>query len=352
MLDFNALNSQITGLDEDAVKASLERWSLVAKPLKSLGVLEDIVTQIAGVTGQARFDVTRRVLVCMCSDNGVIAQGVTQTDESITSLVTGDLAKGISSANFMANVAKVDVLSVDVGVKNPSDVPGIISRRIAAGTQDFTQGPAMTKEQASAAVEVGIEMAKLCKDKGYTALATGEMGIGNTTTSAAVASVLLGCDPVEITGRGAGLSTEGLKRKISAIERGIALNKPDPKDALDVVAKVGGFDIAAMAGMYIGGALYRMPVVIDGVISAVAALVAQRLCPACAFVMIPSHISAEPAAHKIFTTLGMKPIIHAGLHLGEGTGGLCLFPLLDMAMSLYDGLVFSEIGMDAYTPQD
>ncbi|OON88625.1 nicotinate-nucleotide--dimethylbenzimidazole phosphoribosyltransferase [Pyramidobacter sp. C12-8] len=350
-VDLNEINSRLTGLDEAAVKASQERWSVVAKPLKSLGALEDLVTRIAGITGEARFDIGKRALVVMCADNGVIAQGVTQTDESITALVAADLAKGCSSANLMARVARVDVIPVDVGVKNPPDAPGLISRRIAAGTRDFTSGPAMTREQALRAIGVGIETARECREKGYRLIATGEMGIGNTTTSAAVAAALLGCEPRGITGRGAGLSDEGLKRKIAAIEKGIAVNRPDADDALDVLGKLGGFDIAAMAGLFIGGALARLPVVIDGVISAVGALVARRLCPGCAFAMIPSHMSAEPAARRVFGELGLEPVIRAGMRLGEGTGALCLFPLLDMAMALYDGLVFSDIGMEAYTPQ-
>lgn len=324
-VDLNEINSRLTGLDEAAVTASLERWSVVAKPLKSLGALEDLVAQIAGVIGEARFDIGKRALVVMCADNGVIAQGVTQTDESITALVAADLAKGCSSANLMARVARVDVIPVDVGVKNPPDAPGLISRRVAAGTRDFTSGPAMTRGQALQAVGVGIETARECREKGYRLIATGEMGIGNTTTSAAVAAALLGCEPREITGRGAGLSDEGLKRKVAAIEKGIAVNRPDADDALDVLGKLGGFDIAAMAGLFIGGALERLPVVIDGVISAVAALVACRLCPGCAFAMIPSHMSAEPAARRVFGELGLEPVIRAGMRLGEGTGALCLF---------------------------
>lgn len=350
-VDLNEINSRLTGLDEAAVKASLERWSLVAKPLKSLGALEGLVTRIAGITGEARFDIGKRALVVMCADNGVIAQGVTQTDESITALVAADLAKGCSSANLMARVARADVIPVDVGVKYPPEAPGLVSRRVAAGTRDFTSGPAMTREQALRAIGVGIETARECREKGYRLIATGEMGIGNTTTCAAVAAVLLGCEPRGITGRGAGLSDAGLKRKIAAIEKGIAVNRPDADDALDVLAKLGGFDIAAMAGLFIGGALERLPVVIDGVISAVGALAARRLCPGCAFAMIPSHMSAEPAARRVFDELGLEPVIRAGMRLGEGTGALCLFPLLDMAMALYDGLVFSDIGMEAYTPQ-
>ena len=350
-IDFKALNSQIPGADKAAEEASLRRWSLVAKPLKSLGRLEEMVTRIAAVTGQARFRAEKRVLVVLCADNGVIAQGVTQTDDSITALVASDLAKDCSSANLMAHVAKCDVLPVDMGIKNPLPAPGILNRRIAAGTRDFTQGPAMSRAQAIQALQTGIELAHLCKARGYSVIATGEMGIGNTTTASAVASVLLGCDPREITGRGAGLSTEGLRRKIAAVARAVELNRPDPDDPLDVLSKLGGFDIAAMTGLYIGGALERMPVVIDGVISAVSALAASRLCPACTFAMLPSHMSSEPAAKRVFGALGMTPVINAEMRLGEGTGALCLFPLLDMALSLYNGLVFSDIGMEAYTPQ-
>ena len=350
-IDLNELNSRIPLPDAAAAEASSVRWSQVAKPLKSLGALEDLVTQIAAVKGQARFSIKRRALAVMCADNGVIAQGVTQTDESITALVAADLAKGCSSANLMARVAGCDVFAVDVGVKYPPDVPGIVNRRVTAGTADFTRGPAMTREQALEAVWAGIDTAEELAGKGYDLLLSGEMGIGNTTTGAAVAAALLGVLPEKITGRGAGLSSEGLARKIDAIKRGFRLNGPNPADPLDVLSKLGGFDICAMAGLFIGGALFRLPTVIDGVISAVAALVATRLCPACRAAMIPSHMSSEPAAERIFDALDMKPVITAGLHLGEGTGALCLLPLLDMAMSLYDGLVFADIGMEAYTPQ-
>ena len=351
-IDLNELNSRIPGIDSAAVQSSLDRWSVVAKPLKSLGVLEDLVTQIAGVKGKARFSIKRRMLAVMCADHGVIAQGVTQTDESITALVAADLAKDCSSANLMAHVAGCDVCAVDVGIKNSPDLPGIVNKRVAPGTADFTQGPAMTREQALQAVWAGIDTAESCASEGYDLLLSGEMGIGNTTAGTAVTCALLGLPPEKITGRGAGLSTEGLARKVDAIKRGFKLNRPNPADALDVLSKMGGFEIAAMAGFFIGSALFRLPVVIDGVTCAVAALAAAKLCPACRDAMLPSHMSSEPAAERIFDALDMRPVINAGLHLGEGTGALCLLPLLDMAMSLYDGLVFSDIGMDAYTPQE
>lgn len=351
-VDLNEINSRLTGLDEAAVTASLERWSVVAKPLKSLGALEDLVAQIAGVIGEARFDIGKRALVVMCADNGVIAQGVTQTDESITALVAADLAKGCSSANLMARVARVDVIPVDVGVKNPPDAPGLISRRVAAGTRDFTSGPAMTRGQALQAVGVGIETARKCREKGYRLIATGEMGIGNTTTASAVASVLLGRAPVEMTGRGAGLSDEGLRRKVAAIERAVALSRPAADDPLDVLAKVGGFDIAGMCGVFLGGAACRVPVLADGFISAVAALCAVRLCPAAAKAVLASHVSAEPAGMLLLDALRKKPLITAGMRLGEGTGAVAAMPLLDMARAVYmDCYTFEEGGIEAYTPQ-
>ncbi len=350
-INLDELNSLIPPPDETARAAALEKWSKAAKPLKSLGALEDIVTRMAAVKGSARFSISPRELVVMCADNGVVARGVTQTDESVTSLVAADLAEGKSSANLMARVAGCGVAAIDVGVKNPPAAAGLISRRVAAGTADFTLGAAMTRGQALSAVAVGVEAARERARDGCQLLLAGEMGIGNTTTGTAVACVLLGLDPEAVTGRGAGLSGAGLARKVAAIRRGIAVNRPSPLDALDTLAKVGGFDIAAMAGLFIGGALCRVPVVIDGVISAAAALAAARMCPACREAMIASHMSGEQAARNVLGALGLRPVIDAGLRLGEGTGALCLLPLLDMAMAIYDGPTFGDIGMEAYTPQ-
>ena len=225
----------------------------------------------------------------------------------------------------------------------------ILNRKIAYGTKNMTKEPAMTREQAIQAVETGIEVAQMMKEKGYQIIATGEMGIGNTTTSSAVASVLLG-QPVEtMTGRGAGLSSDGLTRKIQAIKKAIDLNKPDAKDSIDVLAKVGGFDIAGMAGVYLGGAALQIPVLIDGFISGVAALVAARICPEAADYMIASHVSKEPAAHLVLDELGKEAVLHADMCLGEGTGAIALCPFLDMGATLYNTLsTFDDIHVDQY----
>ena len=251
----------------------------------------------------------------------------------------------------MARTARCEVVPVDMGMAG-EPVPGVRNCRVASGTTDFTQGPAMRREQAVEAVAKGIALVREQKAQGVTLLATGEMGIGNTTTSSAVAAVLLG-QPIEtMTGRGAGLSDQGLARKIHAIQRGIAVNQPDPDDALDVLAKLGGFDIAGLCGVFLGGALEGVPVLMDGFISGVAALCAVRLCPAAAKAVFASHCSSEPAARLVLEALGKAPLITAGLHLGEGTGAVAAIPLWDMALAVYRNCYsFADGGLTPYTPQ-
>lgn len=210
----------------------------------------------------------------------------------------------------------------------------------------------MRREECVKVIQTGMELVREQKEAGVSILATGEMGIGNTTTSSAVASVLLGRSPVEMTGRGAGLSDAGLARKIAAIERAISINRPDPDDPVDVLSKVGGLDLAALCGVYLGGAKYRVPVLLDGFISAAAALCAVRLCPGAVNALIASHVSAEPAGALLLEALGKKPLITAQMHLGEGSGAVAALPLLDMALAVYSsGHTFTKMGMEPYTPQ-
>ena len=210
----------------------------------------------------------------------------------------------------------------------------------------------MTRAQAERAILTGAELALEQKAAGVGLLATGEMGIGNTTTSAAVACALLGGSPAEMTGRGAGLSDAGLERKLRAVETALAHNRPDPADPIDVLAKVGGFDIAGMCGIFLGGAAGRVPVLMDGFISTAAALCALRLCPGAGKAMLASHVSAEPAGRRLLDALGKRPLITAGMRLGEGTGAVAAIPLLDMALALYsEGTTFDSTGIEAYTPQ-
>ena len=336
----------------NAEREARRRWDSLAKPLGSLGLLEDAIVQIAALTGNADVDLSRRTLLVFCADNGVVDQGVTQTDSSVTAAVARALSAGESTACHMARVAHCQVIPVDIGVADFPGIAGVLDRRVRNGTADITRGPAMSREECIRAIEIGMELVRAQKKAGVSILAAGEMGIGNTTTSSAVASVLLGRSPVEMTGRGAGLSDAGLTRKIAAIERAISVNRPDPDDPVDVLSKVGGLDLAALCGVYLGGAKYRVPVLLDGFISAAAALCAVRLWPKCSGALIASHVSAEPAGALLLEMLGKKPLITAQMRLGEGSGAVAALPLLDMALAVYSsGHTFTEMGMEPYIPQ-
>lgn len=346
MMDFAAIERAICPLDEAAMAEARRRWDSIAKPVGSMGRFEDAVTRIAGVQHSAHVDIGKRALIIMCADNGVLAQGVASTPGDITAVMTDVIGQKRSSACLMAATAHCDVLPVDIGLARRIANPGVLDRHVASGTADMTQGPAMTREQAERAVETGMELAHDCRERGYQLLLTGEMGIGNTTTSSAVAATLLCRDIGEMTGRGAGLSDAGLTRKREAIQKALLINKPDPEDAFDVLMKVGGLDIAGLAGVFLGGAQYGLPVVADGFISTVAALVAARLCPSARQSMLASHVSAEPAARAVLDALSLSPVLHANMRLGEGTGAVALLPLLDMAICVYNGLpTFADIGM-------
>lgn len=339
--------AQIKPLDKTAMEMAAKRWDSIAKPLHSLGKMEKLVIQIAGITGSADVSVKKRALVPMCADNGVVEEGVTQTGQEVTAIVAENFLSGATSACVMSHQCGTDVIPVDIGMVVDTKVPTEL--KIACGTANMTKEPAMSREQAVQALEAGIEMVRRLKEEGYELLATGEMGIGNTTTSSAVAAVLLDRPTEEMTGRGAGLSGDGLTRKINAIKKAIEVNAPDPEDAIDVLAKVGGFDIAGMAGMFLGGAALGVPVVIDGFISCVAALIAQRICPTAREYMIASHVSKEPAARLILEALGKEAVIHGEMCLGEGSGAVALFPFLDMGIAVYDSMsTFENIHVEQY----
>ena len=351
-MEFKKLLNTITPPDHQAEIAARRRWDGLAKPLGSLGRLEDAVVSIAALTGSEDVRLDRRELLVFCGDNGVVARGVTQTDSSVTASVAAALADGSSTVCHMARVARCAVTPVDMGMVDFAGKEGVLDRRVRNSTGDISMGPAMTREECVQAVLAGASLVRELAGRGVAIIATGEMGIGNTTTSSAVASVLLGQPVEEMTGRGSGLSDRGLMRKIQAIEDAIAVNRPDALDALDVMSKVGGLDIAALCGAFLGGAAYCVPVVIDGFISSVAALCAARLCPQAKKAMIASHVSAEPAGVKVLAALGLEPLISAGMRLGEGSGAVAALPLLDMALAVYhSGHTFDDLGIAAYTPQ-
>ena len=349
-MDFKKLNEKILPPDAAAEQAAWAHWGGIAKPLRGLGRLEEDVVRIAALTGSADVDIATRAVLVLCADNGVVCEGVTQTDASVTAVMAGEISRKHSSVCRMAASAGADVFAIDIGMN--SRVDGVRDCHVASGTRNIAKGPAMTRAQAEQAIETGMELVRECRDAGYRLIATGEMGIGNTTTSSAVTAVLLGLAIETVTGRGAGLSNEGLVRKLDAIHRAIDINCPDASDPMDVLCKLGGFDIAGMAGIFLGGALYRVPVLIDGLISSVAALIAARLCPNATCAMLASHCSAEPAARQILDELGVHAVIEAGLKLGEGTGAVCMMPLLDMTLSVYrDSAGFADAGVGQYTIQ-
>jgi len=327
------------------MQAARAKWDTVAKPLGSLGRLEEIVTRIAGIYGTPDVRVDKKGALVLCGDNGVLAQGVAQTPGEVTAIMSEFIAEGRSSVCRMAETAGATVIAVDMGMFRRVNSEKLLDRRVADGTNDFTVGAAMTREQAVQAVNTGLELVKSCVEQGYKILATGEMGIGNTTTSSAITAVLLGLDPQEATGRGAGLSDDGLACKISAIKKAVLVNSPDKNNAFDVLQKLGGFDIAGLTGIFIGGAVYRIPVIVDGFISSVSALLAATLCPRVVDFIFPSHVSAEPAGGVVLNALGLKPFITADMRLGEGTGAVCMFPILDMALSVYHtACTYADIG--------
>ena len=338
---------QITPLNTKAMEEAVEHWNSIAKPLHSLGKLEDLVVQLAGIAGTPNVKIEKRALVAMCADNGVVEEGVTQSGQEVTAIVAENFLKAETTACIMAKNCGADVYPVDVGMT--ADTKVRTDLKVAHGTKNMAKMPAMTREEAIKAIEAGIFMAEELKDRGYQILATGEMGIGNTTTSSAVASVLME-EPVEtMTGRGAGLTSEGLARKIKVIKDAIALHKPDREDAIDVLAKVGGFDIAGMAGVFLGGAALKIPVIMDGFISCVAALVAVSICPEASGYILASHVSKEPAARLILEYLQKEAVIHGDMCLGEGTGAIALLPLLDLGIAVYHSMsTFEEIHVEQY----
>jgi nicotinate-nucleotide--dimethylbenzimidazole phosphoribosyltransferase len=337
--------------DASAIREAARRWDAIAKPLGSLGFLEDAVIKIAGLTGRPDVDVSKRCVIVMCADNGVVRQGISQSGGEVTMIVAENLTRGRTCVCRMAAAAGADVIPVDMGMLSRPSFGGMIDCHVADGTRDFSEGAAMTREEARTAISHGVELARMCAERGYGLIATGEMGIGNTTTSSAMASVLLGAPPESVTGRGAGLSDASLLRKIEVIRRAIEVNKPDGGDALDVLSKLGGFDIAGMTGVFLGGAAYGIPVLIDGFISAVSALTAERMSPGAVSAMLPSHRSGEQGCAAALKALGLTAPIDAGMRLGEGTGAVAAMSLLDMALAVYgESSSFSDIGMRAYEP--
>lgn len=364
--ELRALLAQIEPLDQAACQRAREKWNGVAKPIGSLGALEDAVVQMAGLVGTEDVRIDKRAAVIMCADNGVVVEGVSQSGPEVTLAVADNIARHESSVCTMARPHHIDCFAVDMGMATASADERVIDCHVARGTGDIAKGPAMTREQAASAILSGMGIVAHLKEQGYGIICAGEMGIANTTTSSAVTAVLLDLSIDVVVGRGAGLSDAGLTRKREIVAQAIELNAPDARDALDVLSKLGGFDLAGMVGLYLGGALHRVPVVADGFISMASALLAMHMAPVSACAILASHSSAEPAVHYVAEELARRsadpvaglvqadvafaPVIQAGMRLGEGTGAVLLVPLLDSTLSIYNGSTFADIEIEAYDP--
>ena len=337
----------IPALDAQMMEAAEARQLSLAKPPKSLGVLEEISVRFAGMTGKLYNDAKRRRILIFSADNGVVAEGVTSAPQSVTLAQTINFVRGLTGVAVLAKHYHTEIQVYDVGINAEFHQPGVIDKKIAMGTRNLAVEPAMTREQALAAIETGFEAAERAKAEGVEILGIGEMGIGNTTTSSAILSCLLNLPAEETTGRGGGVNDQGFARKKEVIDGAIALHRPDPADVVDVLAKVGGFDIAAMCGAFLGAAANRIPVVIDGYISVVAALCAARIRPESRNYMFASHISCERGYALAIEELGIKPMFQLEMRLGEGSGCPIAFEVIDGALTvLKDMATFDEARID------
>jgi nicotinate-nucleotide--dimethylbenzimidazole phosphoribosyltransferase len=339
--------ARIAPLDAAAMQAARARQSRLTKPAGSLGRLEDLAIQIAGITGQARPRLQQPAVIVMAADHGVARRGVSAYPAEVTSQMVQNFLHRGAAINVLARHVGAHLVVVDMGVASPiAPHPDLLDRKIAPGTRDFTVEPAMTREQARLAVEMGIAVVSDAIARGADLVATGDMGIGNTTSASAIVAAISGQPVAPVTGRGTGVDDAGLARKIAAIERALALHQPDPADGLDVLAKVGGFEIGGLAGVMLGAAAKRVPVVIDGFISGAAALIACALAPATQPYLIAGHRSVERGHAAVFARLDLEPLLDLGMRLGEGTGAVLAQSLCLAACKTLDEMAtFGEAGV-------
>jgi nicotinate-nucleotide--dimethylbenzimidazole phosphoribosyltransferase len=340
------MHFNVPPIHQDVFKAAQDRQHSLAKPFGSLGSLETFSARIAGITGQL-YPALSKAVVVFASDNGVWDEGVTPIGKDVTALQSSNMTFGKAGIGVLSAHAGAKLFVVDVGMQEKYESRYIIRRKIRPSTWNITKGPAMTREECEKAMGVGAEMADRCKEQGFNLVGAGEMGVGNTTTSTAVLSVLLGIEPEGITGKGAGLADEAYRNKISVIRRAIEINNPDPSDPIDVLTKIGGFDIAAMVGFYLRCGELGLVTVVDGFIAVAAAVAAARIQPNVKDYLFLSHRSAEPGYDAAAKELGQKPMFDLGMRLGEGTGCPLAFNVLEASVRvLRDMATFAEISID------
>ena len=347
---FDILSKTITNikpLDKVSMAKAKERQNVLTKPTGSLGRLEQLSILIAGIQGRPIPQIKKKAVIVMAADHGVAARGTSAYPQDVTAQMVLNFLRGGAGINVISRQVGARVIIVDMGVTvQPEADKRLVSRRIAAGTQDMSRGHAMTLAQVKQALETGIEIVTAEIKKGLDIVATGDMGIGNTTASSAICAIMTGKTVAEVTGRGTGLNDIQLQQKIRIINDAIALNQPDPANALDVLAKVGGFEIGGLAGVILGAASHRIPVVIDGFISGAAALIAAGLCPQSKDYMIAGHCSVEPGHKLLLQYLGLKPLLDLEMRLGEGTGAALAMSLAETSVRILNEMAtFAEAGV-------
>ena len=342
--ELDSLVREVLPLDRGAMTAAEEYQARLAKPPGSLGRLEEISIQLAGITGRVHNALNKKQLLVFAADNGVVAEGVSSAPQSVTKQQTINLMRGKTGAAVLAKHFGCGLTVCDVGVNADIYESTVLNRKIAYGTQNICTGPAMTREQTLQAILTGAEIARTVDAD---VIGVGEMGIGNTTTSSAVLAVLLGADVEAVTGRGGGITEESFRKKKAVIRTAIEVNRPDRDDVVGVLSKVGGFDLAAMCGAFLGAAAARRPAVIDGLISAAAALCAVRLCPNVHGYLVPSHASFEIGYRLAMEAMDLRPLFDLGMRLGEGSGCPLAFQVLDAACAVINDMAtFDEAGIN------
>ena len=338
---------QIKPLDRDAMRQAQARQDTLTKPQGSLGRLEELSIQVAGITGQARPRIGDKVIVTMAGDHGVVAEGVSAYPSEVTAQMVYNFLRGGAGINVLACHVGARVVIVDMGVAGElKPHPDLVNHKVAFGTRNMARGPAMSHAQAIQAIEGGIEVVERELAKGMDIVGVGDMGIGNTTPASAITAAITGAPVAEVTGRGTGIDDERLQHKIEVIEQALALNQPDPDDPLDVLAKVGGFEIGGIAGVAIGAAAHRIPVVLDGFISGAGALIAAELAPQVKDYMIAAHCSVEIGHRWILDRLGLTPLFDLGLRLGEGTGAALGISIVEAAVKILNEMAtFGQAGV-------
>lgn len=347
MKKFEEVIKSIEKVDEDLLARAKRRIDGLNKPVGSLGMVEDLAARLVAIQKTKFPDTSKKTMFVMGGDHGIVEENVAMTTKETTRIQCINMTKGLTGVCAFVKAAGADLKVVDVGI-DYDDLPiEIVNKKVKMGTDNFTKGPAMTRNEAIQALEAGIHVTIEAYENGSRVFGTGEMGIGNTTPSSAILSVLSGLDPDEVTGIGANLPQERVKHKANVVRKGIEINQPNPEDPIDVLSKVGGLEIAGMAGVMIGGAYVGAPVIVDGFISTVSALVACRIEPKVREYLIPSHASMEKGARIASELLEFQPPLNLGLRLGEGTGASVMFHVLDVAANMNNDMVsFEEAGFD------